>query len=91
MHICDFKNLSWNSPIHFTECLQGRWELIAPLHPCVFFHPHRIYSHVGSRDGSLVRAAALHRLQTGGSFRIILPSTPTSTAELMRWSRSSAR
>lgn len=56
----------------------------------LFLCPHRINSHGASRDGSFVWAAALHPFQMGGSFRIILPSTPTSTAELMRWSRSSA-
>lgn len=68
---------------------QGKWEFFCSF-PSLFLCPHRINSRGGSRGGSFVRAAALHPFQMGGSFRIILPSTPPSTAELMRWSRSSA-
>lgn len=85
MHVHDLKNQSRNILIRFMREM-GAFCCFASLFLC----PDGINSRGGSGDGSFVRAAALHPFQMGGSFRIILPSTPTSTAELMRWSRSSA-
>lgn len=85
MHVCDWEDLSWFISVNAYKG-DGNLLLLCVLH---FLHPHRIDFCVGSRAGSLVRAAAPHPFQMGGPFRLILPSTPTA-AELMRWSRSSA-
>lgn len=86
MHVHEFKK-SQQEHSHSFPKGNGRFCSFASLFLC----PHRTNSRGGSRGGSFVQAAALHPFQMGGSLRIILPSTPTSTAELMRWSRSSAR
>lgn len=86
-----FKNpgLEWSHPSPQVPTREtGTHCPFASLH---FLHSCQSDSRGGSRAGSFVWAASfsLRPFQVGGSFGVILPA-PSSTAGLMRWSRSSA-